>query len=295
MGLALDRYRRREIKAVESRVRDEETLRLGKQIAQLDRQRSLGELSASLGHELNQPLAAIQTNAQVAKRGLLKGSFAPEQLDGILDKIIYNTQRASQIIERIRDFIRPSESRCEPVDLNQVVFEVSGLIADEAKRREVTFVFSLAGQPILVMGDPIQFSQILLNVFRNAIDALMSVEKRQVTVVCSRQADRAVVTVRDSGPGFTPETLKQVGMPFFTTKPNGLGMGLSISRTIAVQHGGMLLFGNVDIEYGGGAQVTLNLPILTRSLNTMPSEPVEAPDASGLNQRETETGRVIRH
>jgi signal transduction histidine kinase len=263
VGLALDRSKRREIKVAEERARDEEFLRLGKQIAQLDRQRSLGELSASLGHELNQPLAAILTNAQVAKRGLLKGSFGTHQLDELLDKIVYNTQRASQIIERIRDFIRPSASRREPVDLNKVVYEVSGLIADEAKKREVNFILTLADQPVLVMGDPIQFSQIVLNVFRNAIDALMQVEKRQFTVVSSRRGDRAVIEVRDNGPGFTPETLQQIGMPFFTTKPNGLGMGLSISRTIAVQHGGMLLFSNVDAEYGGGAQVTLNLPFLS--------------------------------
>ena len=145
-------------------------LRLGKQIAHLDRQRSLGELSASLGHELNQPLTAILTNTQVAKRGLLKGSFNSQQLDELLDKIAYNTLRASQIIQRIRDFIRPSDSRCEPVDLNLVLSEVAGLVADEVKKREVSLVVTLADKPVLVMGDSIQFSQIVLNVFRNAID-----------------------------------------------------------------------------------------------------------------------------
>lgn len=264
VGLALDRAKLREIKAVERRVRDEEIQRLGKQIAHLDRQRSLGELSASLGHELNQPLAAILTNAQVAKRGLLKGSFDTHQLDELLDKIVYNTLRASQIIERIRDFIRPSESRYEPVDLNQVLSEVAGLVADEAKKREVSLVVSLADRPVLVMGDSIQFSQIVLNVFRNAIDALMQTEKRQISAVCCRQGDRAVIQVRDSGPGFSVD-VQQLGVPFFTTKPNGLGMGIAISRTIAMQHGGMLKFSNVDAAQGGGAQVTLNLPILTRS------------------------------
>jgi C4-dicarboxylate-specific signal transduction histidine kinase len=153
----------------------------------------------------------------------------------------------------------------------------------------------LADQPVLVMGDPIQFSQIVLNVFRNAIDALIQVEKRQFTVVCSRRGDRAVIEVRDKGPGFTPETLQQIGMPFFTTKSNGLGMGLSISRTIAVQHGGMLLFSNVDAEYGGGAQVTLNLPFLIRPLNTLPAETIEGVVASSLKKRERDIGRVFRH
>lgn len=101
VGLKLDRSMRRELKAAAEKARDEEGRRLGEQIAQLDRQRSLGEMSASLGHELNQPLTAILTNAQVAKRGLLAGRFQAEQFGEFLDKIIQNTQRASQIIERI--------------------------------------------------------------------------------------------------------------------------------------------------------------------------------------------------
>lgn len=137
VGLALDRSRRRELEAAMEQARSEENYRLGEQIALLDRQRSLGEMAASLGHELNQPLTAILTNAQVAKLGMQSGHTDSAQVTEFFDKIILNTKRANQIIERIRDFIRPSVSRSKPVDLNRVIFEVMDLIADKARSRQV--------------------------------------------------------------------------------------------------------------------------------------------------------------
>jgi len=262
VGLALDRSMRRELKAADFRARDEENQRLGAQIAQLDRQRSLGELAASLGHELNQPLTAILTNAQVAKRGLQSGRFDAVQHTEFLDKIVHNTQRASQIIERIRSFIRPSASRSEPVDLNMIVREVTELVADEARRSKVRFVFSANTGQMLVTGDPIQLSQIVLNAFRNAIEALKQTTQREIQVSCRYSNERVILIIRDTGPGLTPEALDQAGTPFFTTKSTGLGMGISISRSIAMQHGGTLTLTNADAQDGGGAIVELNLPAL---------------------------------
>jgi signal transduction histidine kinase len=259
IGLHLDRSMRREIKTAADRARDEESRRLGEQIAQLDRQRSLGEMSASLGHELNQPLTAILTNAQVAKRGLLAGRFQAEQFGEFLDKIIQNTQRASQIIERIRGFIRPTVARCEPVDLNRTVHEVADLIAAEARSHQVKLVFAKPAAPVLVAGDSIQISQIILNVLRNAIEALQQVAHREIRIASTRADGRVILQIRDSGPGLAAEALAQVGSPFFTTKPSGLGMGISISRSIAQQHGGTLSIANAD---QGGAVVELNLPAL---------------------------------
>lgn len=264
VGLALDRSMRRELKATADRVRDEENRRLGNQIAQLDRQRSLGELSASLGHEINQPLTAILTNAQVAKRGLQSGRFDTAQHMQFLDKIVHNTQRANQIIERIRDFIRPSITRSETVDLAMLVREVAKLVADEARTHKVYFVFC-DNAPVLVTGDSIQLSQIVLNAFRNAIEALKQQQKREIQVSCRYSDERAILRIRDTGPGLTPEVLDQVGTPFFTTKPNGLGMGISISRSIATQHGGILTLTNADATIGGGAVVELNLPALAEA------------------------------
>lgn len=258
VGLALDRSIRRELKVTAERARDEENRRLGGMIAHLDRQRSLGELSASLSHELNQPLTAILTNAQVAKQGLQVGYFDTNQLGEFLDKIVHNTERAGHIIERIRGFIRPSVSHSETVNLNLIVAEVAELVVDEARRSKATLILPSQSAPILVTGDPIQLSQIILNVLRNAIEAVTPMTRREIQIVCICVKDRVIVRIFDTGPGLTPEALDQAGTPFFTTKPNGLGLGISISQSIAVQHGGTLTFANA--QDGSGAIVELNLP-----------------------------------
>jgi signal transduction histidine kinase len=262
VGLALDRARRRELQANTDRVRQEENHRLGEQIAQLDRQRNLGELSASLGHELNQPLTAILTSAQVAKRALDSRLLDAKLHSELLEKIVINTKPASQIIDRIRSFIRPSVSRNVTVDLHQIVREVTDLVADEARRCQVHINLAGPQEPVRVVADPLQISQIVLNALRNAVEALMQVVHREITVTCSMANGRALVSIRDSGPGMATETLARVGTPFFTTKPTGLGLGVSISRSIATQHGGTLTLRNADARDGGGAVVELTLPAL---------------------------------
>ncbi|MDD2712634.1 MAG: ATP-binding protein [Simplicispira sp.] len=265
VGLALDRSMRRELSVVAERARKEENHRLGEQIAQLDRQRSLGAMSASLGHELNQPLTAILSNAQVAKRGLAKDHYDRTQLTDFLNKIIHNTQRASQIIERIRGFIRPVPTRREPIDLALAVAEVAELVADELQTHKVVLHLPPANAALLVSVDPIQLSQIILNILRNAIQALDQVVQREIHVELRRHVDlacageRALLQIRDSGPGFAAAVLTQAGTPFFTTKMDGLGMGLTISRTIAEQYEGTLTLANAT---GGGALVILDLPVL---------------------------------
>ncbi|MDD2742736.1 MAG: ATP-binding protein [Rhodocyclaceae bacterium] len=259
VGLHLDRLMGRELKAAADRARDEESRRLGEQIAQLDRQRSLGEMSASLGHELNQPLTAVLTNAQVARRGLQAGRYSEEQHTEFLDKIILNTQRANQIIERIRGFIRPSTVLREPIDLHQIVREVSELVADKVRSEQIRIILPETFRPLRVSGDPIQLSQIVLNVLRNAIEAVKQVAHREIRFSLTQIDQWAVLRLEDSGPGLTPELLAQVGTPFFSTKPSGLGMGVSISRAIATQHGGTLNIVNATTR---GTVVELRLPIL---------------------------------
>lgn len=264
IGLALDRMTRRELELATARAREDENRRLGAQIMQLDRQRSFGEMSASLGHELSQPLAAILTNVGVAKRGIQMGEFNLERVIEFLDKIANNTRRASQIIERIRGFIRPAAAVRKPVDLRQGVAEVAELVADLARKQRIRVILPGHVQPIMVMGDPIQLSQIILNVLRNAIDALRQAAQREIHVALLEADGRVILRIRDTGPGLTPEALTRAGTPFFTTKPEGLGMGLSISRSIAAQHGGTLTFANVECDagIGGGTIVDLNLPAL---------------------------------
>jgi C4-dicarboxylate-specific signal transduction histidine kinase len=240
--------------------RNEERLRLAEQIAQMDRRRSLGEIAASLGHEIKQPLAVILTYAQVAKRGIKTGQLDNIQLVDLFEKIINNSQRAGQIIERVRNVIRPGASRREPVELEFSVREVIELVAAEAKSNNVTFSFAPVEFPVWVTGVPIQLSQIILNVIRNSIESLAGVDHRKIHFMLYHEKDRAILKICDSGPGLSPDVVAQAGTPFFTTKPEGLGMGLLISGSIAKQHDGTLrIYNSVD----RGAIVELNLPALS--------------------------------
>ncbi len=143
-----------------------------------------------------------------------------------------------------------------------LVIEVAELIGDEARSHKVRFEFSPSAGPVLVNGGPILLSQIILNVFRNAIEALPQETRREIHVSCINADGRAILKIRDTGPGLTPEILLQIGTPFFTTKSKGLGMGILISRSIAEQHCGTLTSANADTHVGGGAIFELNLPAL---------------------------------
>jgi signal transduction histidine kinase len=271
VGVALDRSMRRQfdaaaereregIRAAEERARAEESRRLGEQIALLDRQRSLGLLSASLGHELNQPLTAILTNAQLAQRGLQSERLSAAQHEQLAGKIVQSTRRAGQIIERIRASVRPIELRQQGVDLRQVAAEVAALVADEAQQRGVALALPGPGAPVQVAGDAIQLSQVLFNLMRNAVEAASALPRREVRLTVGEDEGGAWLRVQDSGPGLPDALLGDAGTQYQTSKAGGLGMGLAISRAIAQQHGGRLVLANVPAGQGGGALIELNLP-----------------------------------
>ncbi len=239
---------------------ESEARRLTDQIAQLDRQRSLGEMSASLSHELNQPLTAILTNAQVAQRGLKAGRFEAERISEVFDKIIFNTRRASEIIDKIRSFIRPSEIAQIPVNLQRLASDVLGLVGPEAAEHKVVILFSPSTGPVWVKGDTTQLSQVLLNIYRNAIEAMRQSARREIHVRVMQIGERARLSVCDTGPGLAPEIQGKVGTAFFTTKDGGLGLGLSIGQSIIAQHQGTLCVGNAG---GGGACADIDLPLLS--------------------------------
>lgn len=260
VGINSNRAIRRDLRNVEQRARAEESHHLGEQIAHLDRQRSMGAMANSLAHELNQPLAAILLNAQIVQRGLKTSSLDVTQQAEFNERIIYNTRRAAQVVERVRDFIRPRDMRHAPIQLLEVVQEVASLVADDLRRHEIELVLADCAGTTLVRGDAIALSQVLLNVFRNAIDALAQATRRQIRVSCHQADEHTILRVRDTGFGLSPEAVAKAGEPFFTTKPAGLGLGLSISRSIAAQHGGSLSVSNAAIESGGGAVAELKLP-----------------------------------
>lgn len=257
LGLALERLIQEQLAAATAQARGEESRRLSEQIARLERQRSLGLLSASLAHELNQPLTAVLTNAQVLRRALERGRIEPGQAACFLDRIVCSTRRVSQIVDHIRGFIRPTESRREPVDLARLTEEVCALVSAEARANQATLVIRFAEAPLWVIGDPIQLSQIVLNLLTNAIEAVSRAQRREIEVGLEAHEGGVLLHVKDSGSGLSSEALGRAGEPFFTTKDQGMGLGLSISRAIAQQHGGTLTLGNgVD----GGAVAELGLP-----------------------------------
>jgi signal transduction histidine kinase len=262
LGLALERLVREQVATAAARARDAEHRLLGEQIARLERQRSLGLLSASLAHELNQPLTAVLTNTQVARRGLSRGRLDAEQVAVLLDKALFNTRRASGILSRIRALIRPDLARRERVNLLALAREVSELVAGEARRTGVHLRLDGPEREVWVHGDAIQLSQILLNLLRNAIQAMTAADARNIQVRVWGDQDQAWLRVRDSGPGFSAEALARAGEPFFTTRVDGLGLGLSIAQAIAAQHGGRLRLGNAP---AGGGEAELALPRSARA------------------------------
>ncbi len=259
IGLALERSLRQQVEAAASQARLEERQLLGNEIAHLDRQRGFGLVAASLAHELNQPLTAILASAQAAQRGIAADRLAPAESLELLDKVVSNTRRISSISERIRSFIRPTVADAGPVDLEKITGEMLDLLKVDLRRLGIRVVFSKPALPILVSGDAVQLSQVVLNVLRNAVDAVQLVPDRSIHIQVTRSAGEAVLGIRDMGPGLDPGLAEQIGTPYFTTKEKGLGMGLSISTAILRQHKGSLVLRNAQ---GGGACVDIRLPIL---------------------------------
>ena len=260
IGLALERSLKKWTEAADRQARLEERQILGNQLAHLDRQRGFGLVAASLAHELNQPLTAILASAQAAQRGTAANRLNPAQGRELLDKIILNTRRISVITERVRSFIRPAQLDLGPVDLEKITREMLELVKLDLQRQGVRVAFQVGGEPVLVQGDAVQLSQVVLNVLRNAIEAVQQVKDRSIGIQLTPSASEALLSIRDTGPGLDPELADQVGIPYFSTKDQGLGIGLSISTAILRQFQGGLVIGNAE---GGGACVDIRLPLLS--------------------------------
>lgn len=232
-------------------------------IAHLDRQRSLGLMSAALGHELKQPLTAILTNAQVAKRGIRKEVLTMPLIEDFLDKIVFNVQRTSNIIDKIRGFINPSvlEKTCLDVDIlvrNSAVF-----LEQDLMLHDIIFQFSIEDSRAQVLGDGLMLSQVFVNIYRNAVEALLYQKIKIIYVSVATKNNHIVIVVQDTGLGFSCKALESITEPFYTTKAGGLGVGLSISRSIIEQNDGQLFISNAE---EGGARIEIHLPqILTKN------------------------------
>jgi PAS domain S-box-containing protein len=238
-GVSMDITTRKQAEADVSQQRAE--------LAHLTRVTMLGELSGSMAHELNQPLTAILSNAQAAIRFLAHDNIDLNEVRDILKDIVEQDNRAGEVIRRLRLLLKKGEVRQQPLDLNDVVQEVLKLIRSDLVNHSVVAHTELATDLPPVKGDRVQLQQVLLNLVMNACDAMNgnSPADRQLVVRTELCADKNVrVSVADCGVGLAPDKLEQVFMPFYTTKPHGLGLGLSVCRTIITAHGGNLWAAN---------------------------------------------------
>ena len=239
---------------------EEELQREREELAHTLRVATLGELASSLAHEINQPLAAIASNAQAAQRLLGSDPVEPEVPEMLRD-IGADAQRAAQIIRRLRVLFKKEHSERQPVDMGEVVKEVLALLRKELERRRVQLETSLQVAAPRVLGDIVQLQQVVLNVLVNAAEAMTDDDTpRRLSIELSAcEAGVLLLTARDSGRGVAASRLEQIFDRFVTSKPDGLGMGLSISRSIIEAHGGRIwATGNPD----RGLTVHIELPCL---------------------------------
>lgn len=210
--------------------------------AHLERVAAVGELGVSIAHELNQPLAAIRTNAETAQRLLERTPMDTALLREVLQDIISDDQRAGEVIRHMRTLLKKGESQHAPHDLNALVRGMAHLVDMDAQLRGATLTLELADAPLLVRGDNVQLQQVVLNLLVNALDAVSPCApgERQVWVRTRAEVGRVELVVEDTGVGLSEEVLDHLFQPFFTTKQEGLGMGLSISRSILEVHQGRL-------------------------------------------------------
>lgn len=239
-------------KQAEARQRDQE-LRLQRSA----RLASVGEMASTLAHELNQPLMAL-SNFAVAARALA-AQGPSDILAGALDEIVGQTRRASEIVKRVRAFINPQRAQYEMLTMESVIGHAATLLQPELQRQGASLRLVLDGAGVPVRGDRVLLEQVLVNLIQNALQAVQDQprQRRGIELACRHEAQALRVSVADHGPGIAPDQLEQVFAPFFTTKSDGLGLGLSICRTVVEAHGGCMA---VDNRAGGGAIFSFTLP-----------------------------------
>jgi two-component system sensor kinase FixL len=240
---------------------DQETQNLRREIAHVGRVSMMGQLASALAHEINQPLGAILRNAEAAELFLQDKSPDLEEVRGILADIRKDDQRAGSVVDRMRGLLKRQNLDRRPVDVGELVGEVAALVRSDAAARHIKLELAVADNLPPVFGDLVHLQQVLMNLIVNGMDAIDEAnrEDRRVSVTASLDGPKTVeIAVSDSGRGVPADKLTHIFDPFFTSKANGMGMGLPISRTIIEAHNGRLWAENRD---GGGALFRFTLPI----------------------------------
>ncbi len=231
------------------------------ELAHVNRVTTMGQLTASIAHEVNQPIGAAVINAQAALRLLRAGPPDLEEIRQALGQIIESGRRASDVIGRIRALIKKSPPRNSRFDLNEAILDVIGLTRSEVLKHGVALQTELATSLPCVDGDRVQLQQVILNLIMNAAEAMSDLREETRELLISTQTDaagRVLVAVRDTGPGLDPTNAHRVFEAFYTTKSAGLGMGLAICRSIIEAHGGRL-WASANEPRGAVFQFTLPL------------------------------------
>lgn len=221
---------------------------------------TMGEMASTLAHELNQPLAAITSYNSGCLNRLADGHADVQELKEIHGRIARQAQRAGEIIRRVHDFVRRSEPKREALDINAVIREAVGLMEADVRKRRMRIVTELAEDLPRVAADRVMIEQLVVNLVRNGMDAMSENprDRRTATVTTRLQGDQLTVRIADQGSGILPDTARRLFEPFFSTKQEGMGMGLNICRSIAELHHGRLVF---EADRAEGTVFILFLPI----------------------------------
>jgi PAS domain S-box-containing protein len=230
------------------------------ELAHANRVATIGQLSASIAHEISQPLGAVLSYANAASHWLAAQPPAVEEVRGALDFIVKSGVQASEVVDRIRALVKKAPPRTDKLEINEAVLEVIGLTRNEMAKNGISVRTQLAESLPAIQGDRVQLQQVILNLLINAMEAMsaMSEGPRDLLISTAKtDSEGVLVAVRDSGPGLAPESVERLFEPFYTTKPGGLGMGLSICRSIIESHHGRL-WATANTPHGAVFQ--FNLP-----------------------------------
>src|SRR5208337_1364184 len=254
--LDLTELKRAEAEAHESERRYRE---VQMELAHANRVATIGQLTASITHEVNQPITAVSTNAAAALRFLSQNPPDLEEVRGAVVRVVNGAHRAGDIVHRIRALVKKEPPQNARLNINEAINELLPLVRDEVLEKGVTVRLFLGDGLSPIQGDRVQLQQVVLNLILNAVEAMGSVDDAPRELSISTEptgTDEVLVSVRDSGPGIDPEHLERVSDSFYTTKPSGMGMGLSICRSIVGAHGGRL-WAEANEPRGAAFQFTL--------------------------------------
>lgn len=230
------------------------------ELAHVNRQATAGELSSSIAHELNQPLGSILANAETAELILKSANPDLEEVREILADIKRDDQRAGEVIRRLRAYLTRTPIETKEIDLNQIMDETFKFLAVQASTRNIALYLQHASGDVRIKGDPVQLQQVILNLVVNSMDAMSAIPYGRTVIgrIQLNGGSMAEISISDSGPGIPQDKIAQVFDPFFTTKDKGMGIGLSIARTIILAHKGRIWAEN---QSGGGAAFHFILPL----------------------------------